>query len=209
MSGEDYYTRLRVHPDADHAMVGQAYWHLARKYRLEMDDDISAKKRLEELNEAFAVLGNPVERAAYDEARAAEAKEERKSQKGERRVDIEVSYWRLPARQGVMAAAGSLALAVLALLAGASFGATVALAAVAVTAALLPVKDEWKPFAHRQKDWLPQGERELKALELERSTAAIVARWREVVGHQDNALARRLPGLDEPAADPPHHRAVP
>jgi hypothetical protein len=203
MSGEDYYSRLKLHPSADHAMVGEAYWHLARKYRLEMDDDVSAKRRLEELNEAFAVLGNPVDRAAYDNMLSAEATQERKKEKVRRRVSIEVSYWRLPAWQGVMAATGGVALAVLALLAGASLAATLALTIVAVTAALLPMKDEWKPLTHKQEGWSAEGERELKALELERSTAAIIARWREASGNQGNALTPSFMGLDDGAVDSP------
>jgi hypothetical protein len=103
-----------------------------------------------------------------------------------------------------MAATGGIALAVLALLAGASLAVTLALTTVAVTAALLPMKDEWKPLAHKLEDWSPEGERELKALELERSTAAVVARWRELAGNQGNALTRSRIGLDDGAPDSPH-----
>jgi len=205
MSGEDYYTILRLQPSADHVMVGQTYWHLARKYHLEMYEDPSAKRRLAELNEAFAVLGNPVERAAYDAARAAEAKRNRESATHQKRVSIEVSYWRLPAWQGVMAATGGIALGALAFLAGASPAATLALAAVTVTAALLPMRDEWKPPVYKHDAWSSRGERELKALELERSTAAVVARWRETASRPKDSLTPSRLGLHEASANPPNH----
>jgi curved DNA-binding protein CbpA len=201
MSGEDYYTRLHLRPSADYTMVGQAYWHLARKYHLEMADDVSAKKRLEELNEAFAVLGNAVARSAYDRARAAEVKQGREM--GQRRVSIEVSYWRLPAWQGVIAATGGVALAALALLAGASLAATLALMVVTVAAALLPARDEWRVPAHERYGWSTAGERELRALDLERSTASVVSRWRKERGDQGSALTWSRLGLDDDAGHPP------
>lgn len=205
MSGEDYYAVMRLAPSADHVMVGQTYWHLARKYQSEMDEDPSAKRRLEELNEAFAVLGNPLERAAYDAARAAEAKRDRERVAQQKRVSIEVSYWRLPAWQGVMAATGGIALAALAFLAGASPAATLALAAVTVTAALLPMRDEWKPSAGKHEAWSSGGERELIALELERSTAAVVARWREAASRPQDPLTPSRLGLDQASANPRDH----
>lgn len=208
MSDEDYYAILRLQPSADHVMVGQTYWHLARKYQLEMEEDPGAKRRLEELNEAFAVLGNPVERAAYDAARAAEAERDRESATHRRRVSIEVSYWRLPAWQGVLAATGGIALAALAFFAGASPAATLALAAVTVTAALLPMRDEWRPPVREDDPWSSQGERELKALELERSTAAVVARWREMTSRRQHPLTLSRLGLREESPNPPNNEDV-
>ncbi len=59
---------LRVHPAADAAMIDAAYWHLAKRYSA-IDDDRS-RKRLEELNEAYAVLGSPKRKDGYLALRA-------------------------------------------------------------------------------------------------------------------------------------------
>ena len=177
MSGQDYYEVLKIHPSADHEMVAQAYWHLARKYNAASAYDLGAKKRLEELNEAFAVIGSADQRADYNRSRAERPAVETEAAK--RRVTIEVSFWRLPAWQGTIAATAALALATLALMAGAPLVITMVFGAIAIAAALLPVREDWKPYPSKIGDWSTQRERELTALELERSTAAIIARWRE------------------------------
>ncbi len=186
MSGRDYYEVLKIDPSADHAMVTQAYWHLARKYNAASGYDLGAKKRLEELNEAFAVIGSPDQRADYNRSRT-----ERPAEKAEaapkRRVTIEVSFWRLPAWQGTIAATAALALAALALVAGAPLIVTLVFAAIAVAAALLPAREDWKPYPSKMGGWSTQRERELTALEIERSTAAIIARWRASTGSEDRA----------------------
>jgi hypothetical protein len=65
---KDYCLVLRVHPAADAAMIDAAYWHLAKRYSA-IDDDRS-RKRLEELNEAYAVLGSPKRKDGYLTLRA-------------------------------------------------------------------------------------------------------------------------------------------
>jgi curved DNA-binding protein CbpA len=178
MSGQDYYEVLKIHPSADHEMVAQAYWHLARKYNAASAYDLGAKRRLEELNEAFAVIGSADQRADYNRSRAEMPAAETEAA-AKRRVTIEVSFWRLPAWQGTIAATAALALAALALVAGAPLVITLVFAAIAIAAALLPAREDWKPYPSKIGHWPTQGERELTALELERSTAAIIARWRE------------------------------
>ncbi len=178
MSGQDYYEVLKIHPSADHEMVAQAYWHLARKYNATSAYDLGATKRLEELNEAFAVLGSADQRADYNRSRAEMPAAETEAA-AKRRVTIEVSFWRLPAWQGTIAATAALALATLALVAGAPLAITLVFAAIAIAAALLPAREDWKPYPSKIGHWPTQGERELTALELERSTAAIIARWRK------------------------------
>jgi len=178
MSGRDYYEVLKIHPSADHEMVTQAYWHLARNYNGASACDLGAKKRLEELNEAFAVIGSPDRRADYNRSRAEMPATETEAA-AKRRVTIEVSFWRLPAWQGTIAATAALALATLALVAGAPLVITLIFAVIAIAAALLPVREDWKPYPSKISDWSTQRERELTALELERSTAAIIARWRK------------------------------
>lgn len=66
MSDRDYYEILGLTPRADGAMVDQAYWHLARKYQGLAATNARAQYMLDELNEAYGVLGNPRLREQYD-----------------------------------------------------------------------------------------------------------------------------------------------
>ena len=66
MSDRDYYEILGLTPTADGAMVDQAYWHLARKYQGLAATNPRAQFLLDELNEAYGILGNPKLREQYD-----------------------------------------------------------------------------------------------------------------------------------------------
>jgi len=66
MSDRDYYEILGLTPTADGAMVDQAYWHLARKYQGLAATNPRAQQMLDELNEAYGVLGTPRLREQYD-----------------------------------------------------------------------------------------------------------------------------------------------
>jgi hypothetical protein len=66
---KDYYQVLRLHPDAAPQVVEQAYWALARRYSTALRTDPAAKWDLEELNEAYRVLGSPALRREYDRQR--------------------------------------------------------------------------------------------------------------------------------------------
>jgi hypothetical protein len=66
MSDRDYYEILGLTPAADRGMVDQAYWHLARKYQQMATSDGRAPHLLDELNEAYAVIGTPRLREQYD-----------------------------------------------------------------------------------------------------------------------------------------------
>jgi len=66
MSDRDYYEILGLTPTADGAMVDQAYWHLARKYQGLAATNPRAQYLLDELNEAYGVLGTPRLREQYD-----------------------------------------------------------------------------------------------------------------------------------------------
>lgn len=66
MSDRDYYEILGLTPRADGAMVDQAYWHLARKYQQLGTTNARALYLLDELNEAYGVLGTPRLRHQYD-----------------------------------------------------------------------------------------------------------------------------------------------
>jgi hypothetical protein len=66
MSDRDYYEILGLTPAADGAMVDQAYWHLARKYQSLATTNPRASQMLDELNEAYGVVGSPKLREQYD-----------------------------------------------------------------------------------------------------------------------------------------------
>lgn len=66
MSDRDYYEILGLTPRADGAMVDQAYWHLVRKYQALAATNARARYMIDEVNEAYGVLGNPRLREQYD-----------------------------------------------------------------------------------------------------------------------------------------------
>ena len=66
MSDRDYYEILGVMPGADGPIVDQAYWHMARKYQAAAVADPRARTQLDDLNEAYGVLGTPRLRTQYD-----------------------------------------------------------------------------------------------------------------------------------------------
>ncbi len=66
MSDRDYYEILGLTPRADGAMVDQAYWHLARTYQSLAPTDPRARGMLDELNEAYGVVGSSRLREQYD-----------------------------------------------------------------------------------------------------------------------------------------------
>ena len=69
MSGtSDYYTILRVDPEAKRGVIRAAYVSLAKQHH---PDAGGAAERMVALNEAWAVLGDSARRAAYDRARRA------------------------------------------------------------------------------------------------------------------------------------------
>ena len=61
------YDVLMVSPAADRQFVTVAYRHMAKRYHPDVDTSPAAAARMVEVNEAYAVLGDPVRRAAYDE----------------------------------------------------------------------------------------------------------------------------------------------
>ncbi len=68
---EDLYRILEVEPHADLRALRAAYRRLARRYHPDITDDAAAARRMSEINRAWAVLRDPVQRAAYDRSRAA------------------------------------------------------------------------------------------------------------------------------------------
>ncbi len=79
----DYYAVLQVSPTAEAAVIEAAYRQLARLYHPDVNRAPDAKERMQALNAAYEVLGDPQRRAEYDAERAARLKA------GARLVDVE------------------------------------------------------------------------------------------------------------------------
>ncbi len=67
---KDYCLILQVHPEADAVMIDAAYWHLAKRCNEAAPHDSHARRQMEELNEAYNVLGSPDRREEYMKVRA-------------------------------------------------------------------------------------------------------------------------------------------
>lgn len=63
----DYYNILGIHSSANESEIKSAYRKLARKYHPDLNpNDIEAKKKFQEINEANEVLSDPEKRKKYD-----------------------------------------------------------------------------------------------------------------------------------------------
>lgn len=68
---KDYYKVLGLGRDATAAQIKSAYRKLAKKYHPDMNPgDASAKKKFEEIGEAYQILGDPEKKRIYDECGA-------------------------------------------------------------------------------------------------------------------------------------------
>jgi hypothetical protein len=71
---QDFYRLLQAHPQADQEGIEAAYRRLAAKFDPEAaPDDPTIAAARQEIDKAYAVLGNPDERAAYDASLSAAA----------------------------------------------------------------------------------------------------------------------------------------
>ena len=73
MSGSDPYKVLQVDPEAEDEVIAAAYRRLARKYHPDTATGVEAGGRMEAINAAWEVLGDPKRRAAHDRQRALQA----------------------------------------------------------------------------------------------------------------------------------------
>ncbi len=69
MEQKDYYAIMQVSPDADAAVIAAAYRALAARYHPDRNKSPDATLRMQELNEAYAVLSDAQKRASYDRKR--------------------------------------------------------------------------------------------------------------------------------------------
>jgi curved DNA-binding protein len=64
---KDYYQTLGVARDAAAEDIKKAFRKLARQYHPDVSKDPDAEARMQEVNEAYAVLSDPEKRTAYDQ----------------------------------------------------------------------------------------------------------------------------------------------
>ncbi|RDE04802.1 J domain-containing protein [Sphingomonas aracearum] len=67
----DYYAVLGLSPSADQATIHRAWKALLRRFHPDANPGVDVGSRAQAINEAYAVLGKPGPRAAYDRARFA------------------------------------------------------------------------------------------------------------------------------------------
>jgi curved DNA-binding protein len=67
MEFKDYYRILGVSRDETADNIKKAFRRLARKYHPDISRESDAEQRMQEINEAYAVLSDPEKRAAYDQ----------------------------------------------------------------------------------------------------------------------------------------------
>lgn len=85
MTTQDYYATLQVAPDADAATIDSAYARLREQYDPEKLSGAAeelaalARQRLAVIDAAYAILSDPVQRAAYDTEREANAQRDEES----------------------------------------------------------------------------------------------------------------------------------
>jgi curved DNA-binding protein CbpA len=71
VSEADAYKVLQVDPEAEEEVIAAAYRRLARKYHPDVAPGPEAQGRMAAINAAWARIGDPLRRAAYDRERAA------------------------------------------------------------------------------------------------------------------------------------------
>ena len=66
---KDYYAILGVHPSAEKVVIDAAYKALAKRYHPDknQNDAETAKRQMQEINEAYEILSDENEKKIYDE----------------------------------------------------------------------------------------------------------------------------------------------
>jgi hypothetical protein len=78
----DYYEVLGVSPSSDEVVIKAAYKALMQKFHPDRNPSPEASNRATEINGAYAVVGDPLQRAEYDQQRAAWSAEAAKQHVG-------------------------------------------------------------------------------------------------------------------------------
>jgi hypothetical protein len=66
MIDKDYYKILQIDSSAEQEVVQAAYKRLALKYHPDKNSSADAVRRMQELNEAYEIVGDPIRRKEYD-----------------------------------------------------------------------------------------------------------------------------------------------
>lgn len=67
MKGErDFYEVLQVSRSAEPEVIKAAYWRLVRMYHPDVSMRSDVESRIREINRAYSILGDPVQREEYD-----------------------------------------------------------------------------------------------------------------------------------------------
>jgi curved DNA-binding protein CbpA len=66
MSDLDYYQVLQVEPDATANEIREAYYDLIQRRYAQRGKDIETAVHIQQVSEAYMILGNPYRRATYD-----------------------------------------------------------------------------------------------------------------------------------------------
>ena len=89
----DYYATLRVPPEAESAAIRVAYRNLMRRYHPDVNPSDEAASEAVAINEAYACLRDPSERAVYDRRRTARSTA-RGSAAASRKQHASMEAWR-------------------------------------------------------------------------------------------------------------------
>jgi DnaJ-class molecular chaperone len=65
----DYYKILQIDPSAEPESVKAAYSCLAEKYHPDKNKSPNTLTRMQEINDAYGIIGNDAKRSQYDQAR--------------------------------------------------------------------------------------------------------------------------------------------